>query len=103
MLTTYPACFYKEKEGYSVIFPDLNGASTCGKDLDEAITMAVDCLAGYIYSSQKDKEDIPAPSPISSISAESIADDLEFGYSEAFVNLVSVDVKEYAKNYSTAS
>ena len=24
MLSMYPACFYKEDEGYSVIFPDLN-------------------------------------------------------------------------------
>ncbi|MFQ9749036.1 MAG: type II toxin-antitoxin system HicB family antitoxin [Anaerobutyricum soehngenii] len=50
MLSAYPACFIKEDTGYSVIFPDLNTA-TCGDDLEDAFSMAVDCLAGYLYSS----------------------------------------------------
>lgn len=49
MLSIYPACFYKEDNGYSVVFPDLNYLSTCGENLDKALTMAVDCLAGYLY------------------------------------------------------
>ena len=45
MLTAYPACFYKEKEGgYSVVFPDLNHLATCGDTLEKALSMAVDCL-----------------------------------------------------------
>ena len=48
MLTIYPACFYKEEKGYSVIFPDLNWLSTCGDTLEQAMEMAIDCLAGYI-------------------------------------------------------
>ena len=46
MLSAYPACFIKEEGGYSVIFPDLNHLATCGRTLDEAQNMAVDCLAG---------------------------------------------------------
>ena len=35
MLSIYPACFYKEKEGnYSVIFPVL-GIATCGDTINE--------------------------------------------------------------------
>ena len=49
MLSVYPACFFKESNGYSVIFPDLNYLSTCGDTLDEALKMAVDYLAGYLY------------------------------------------------------
>ena len=42
MLSMYPACFYKEKEGgYSVIFPVL-GIATCGDDINQAMSMAVD-------------------------------------------------------------
>ena len=41
MLSAYPACFIKEDTGYSVIFPDLNTA-TCGDDLEDAFSMAVD-------------------------------------------------------------
>lgn len=33
MLSIYPAIFYKEKNGYSVIFPDFNYLSTCGENL----------------------------------------------------------------------
>ena len=37
MLSMYPACFYKEKDGqYTVIFPDLNHLATCGTDLQNA-------------------------------------------------------------------
>jgi len=53
MLTIYPACFYKEEDGYSVIFPDLNHLATCGDNLEEAMYMAIDALAGYIYDEQK--------------------------------------------------
>ena len=42
MLSIYPACFFKEENGYSVIFPDLDDLATCGENLEEAMTMA--CL-----------------------------------------------------------
>ena len=51
MLSAYPACFIKEDTAYSVIFPDLNTA-TCGDNLEDALSMAVDCLAGYLYSAK---------------------------------------------------
>ena len=50
MLSMYPACFYKEAEGYSVVFPDLNNLATQGDTFEEAMEMAVDCLAGYLYT-----------------------------------------------------
>ncbi|MCC8045918.1 MAG: type II toxin-antitoxin system HicB family antitoxin [Clostridiales bacterium] len=95
MSSIYPACFFKEENGYSVIFPDLNDLATCGDTLEEAMTMAVDCLAGYLKWCQEDGADIPAPSPMSSVSPEAIAATLDIDYSEAFVNLVSVDVTSY--------
>ena len=48
MLSVYPAIFCKEDNGYSVLFPDLNWLATCGDTLEEAMAMAVDCLAGYL-------------------------------------------------------
>ena len=50
MLSVYPACFFKEGNGYSVIFPDLNWLATQGDTLQEAMEMAIDCLAGYIHT-----------------------------------------------------
>lgn len=97
MLSAYPACFIKEDAGYSVIFPDLNSLSTCGHTLDEAFNMAVDCLAGYLYWLQKDGEPAPAASPIEKINAAALAKELEVSPDNAFVNIVTVDVAEYAK------
>ena len=62
MLSIYPACFYKEDNGYSVIFPDLNYLSTCGDSLENVMNMAIDCLASYIYSSKLDNEPLASPS-----------------------------------------
>ena len=97
MLSAYPACFIKEDVGYSVIFPDLNHLATCGQTLDEAFTMAIDCLAGYLYNLEKDGDPIPAASPLNQIRLADILSDLELESCEAFVNMVTVDVAEYAK------
>lgn len=99
MLSVYPACFLKEEGGYSVVFPDLNDLSTCGHTLDEAFAMAVDCLAGYLYWLEKDGETPPAASALDKIDPAQVARDLEVDPSEAFTNLVTVDVAEYAKTH----
>ena len=101
MLSMYPACFFKEENGYSVIFPDLNWLSTCGDTLEESMEMAIDCLAGYLHTCQIDGESIPKPSKISDINPEAIAKglDLQFPFRETFVNIVSVDVASYAKEH----
>ncbi|MCD8175305.1 MAG: type II toxin-antitoxin system HicB family antitoxin [Phascolarctobacterium sp.] len=94
MLYTYPACFYEEKRGgYSVIFPDLNHLATKGDDLNDAMNMAIDCLAGYIYTAKREWERFPAPSDMASIDVNDEYDD----YKMAFINMVPVDVEEYAK------
>ena len=96
MLSAYPACFYKEKTGgYSVIFPDLNHLATCGDTLEEAFAMAVDCLAGYLYNSRQMGESVPAPSALGRIDPDAEYDE----YEEVFINLVTVDVAEYAKQH----
>lgn len=93
MLAAYPACFYEEHEGgYSVIFPDL-GIATQGDDLNDALAMAIDCLAGYVFMSKQEKEALPQPSDIKAIDIDAEYDD----YKSAFINIVAVDVEEYAK------
>lgn len=103
MLSVYPACFIKEENGYSVIFPDLNTA-TCGPTLDNATHMAVDCLAGYLYALQKSGEKVPPPSLLDQVNPAAVlaglADDGEdIAAYETFVNLITVDVEEYARQH----
>lgn len=99
MLSAYPACFFKEESGYSVVFPDLSDLSTCGETLDEALRMAVDCLAGYLYWLKKDGEAAPAPSSVDAIRLADVAAELEVSMDGAFVNIITVDVEEYAKTH----
>jgi predicted RNase H-like HicB family nuclease len=99
MLSVYPAFFLKEARGYSVIFPDLNWLATCGKNENEAMNRAVDCLAGYLYMLEKDGDKIPKPSSMKDISLEKTAKELEVDPKDGFVSLVSVDVKDYARNH----
>lgn len=99
MLSAYPACFFKKESGYSVVFPDLNDLSTCGETLDESLRMAVDCLAGYLYWLKKDGEAAPAPSSVDAIRLADVAAELEVSMDGAFVNIITVDVEEYAKTH----
>ena len=99
MLSMYPACFYKEGNGYSVIFPDLDYLSTCGENLEDAMSMAIDCLAGRLLWLKEDKEPVPAPSALKAVDPIAIAKELEFEPDECFVNIVTVDAKEYAKKH----
>lgn len=101
MISMYPAIFYHEKNGhYSVVFPDLNHLATCGDTMQEATEMAVDCLAGYLYSEKKDGNEIPQPTPLDKIDIH-CEDDEDDDYSDGdlFVSMISVNVEEYAKTH----
>lgn len=99
MLSIYPACFFKEESGYSVVFPDLNWLATCGETENEAMSMAIDCLAGYLYTLKNDGEQFPAASAMKDVSLEKVAKELNADTTNAFVSMVSVDVAEYAKTH----
>lgn len=103
MLSIYPAIFYKEKNGYSVIFPDLNYLSTCGENLNDAMEMAIDCLAGYLYTAKLDDDKLPMPSKIDDIQPIDIANTIGFDGKDSFINLISVDLEDYAKTHFNKS
>ena len=101
MLSIYPAIFFHEKNGhYSVVFPDLNHLSTCGDTMQEAMEMAVECLAGYLHSEKLDGNDIPAPTPMDKVDIHCEDDkDDDYGENDRFISMVSVDVEEYARTH----
>lgn len=87
----YPAVFTPEENGaYSVTFPDLKGCYTCGDDLQDAITMAEDVLAFYLYDAETEGRKVNTPSKASAIQLES----------GEFVNYIACDTLEYAKMHS---
>jgi predicted RNase H-like HicB family nuclease len=63
----YPAILEPTSDGYSVFFPDLPGAITAGRDYEDAINHAEECLSFHLYGMQNDNEKLPAPTPMSKI------------------------------------
>ena len=87
----YPAVFYPEPDGrFSVIFPDLNDLATYGDNLADAFSMAQDACGQYLFTSLRDGEALPTPTPLESVEKDDPS---------AFVNLVGVNLDEYARAY----
>lgn len=63
----YPAIFsYEPNQEISVIFPDLDVA-TSGVNDDDALLSARELLGCVLYGLEQDKEEIPAPTQLSDI------------------------------------
>ena len=99
MLSVYPAIFYQEEDGISVVFPDLNHLTTCGDNMQEAMEMAVDCLAGYLFTEKMDGSSLPEPTPVDQLDIHCEDDTDEERATPRFVNMVSVDVDAYAAKH----
>ncbi len=91
MKLVYPACFYEEKKGYSVVFPDLKGCITQGESLEEAMEMAEDAALGWLLISLEDGEELPIPTDIKNIKLEN---------KSGFVSLILLDLGAYSEKYS---
>ena len=66
----YPAVFtYEPGQEIAVTFPDLDVA-TSGENEDDALISARELLGCVLYGLEEDKEDIPAPTPLSDIHTE---------------------------------
>ena len=98
----YPAVFYEEEGKISVIFPDLGNLATCGDNVADAMRMAQDACGLYLFTALRDGESFPAPSALSEINPAAILKDfkMESAADSAFVNMVLVDMTEYARQHS---
>jgi len=92
MKLVYPACFYKEESGYSVVIPDLLGCITQGETLEEAIQMAEDAALGWLLTALEEGEKIPEPTEINNIKLE---------YENGFVSLLLLDIGAYSEKYGS--
>ena len=65
MRYAYPCVLTPENGGgFSVSFPNVPEALTCGEDEVEALAMAEDALAVALGAYVRSREDIPAPGPV---------------------------------------
>jgi predicted RNase H-like HicB family nuclease len=78
----YPALFEpNELGGYCVNFPDVQGAYTEGKTLEEAIEAAQDVLCLMLYNHEVHGNEIVPPTALNSLCAPE----------NGFVNLIACD------------
>ncbi len=91
-IVVYPACFFKEIDGYKVIFPDLHNLKVHGANRKSAHSNACDLLEYFYKQQNKEGRKLPLPSRKSSVSLQQIADTLEIDFENAFVENVSAIV-----------
>ena len=63
----YPALIDGEEGAYGVVFPDIPGVGAMGCTIEEALTNAEDALRDYAIESERDGDELAAPSPLYSI------------------------------------
>ncbi len=98
----YPAIFYEEDGKISVIFPDLGNLATFGDNVADAMRMAQDACGLYLFTALRDGETFPVPSALNDINPAAVLKnfEMESATDRAFVNMVLVDMTEYAKQHS---
>lgn len=62
----YPAIFYKDEDGYFVMFPDLRDCVALGKTYDEAYKKAKNFLCEYLEAFY-DRSEPPKPTDVSKL------------------------------------
>ena len=92
MKLVFPACFYKEESGYSVVIPDLLGCCTQGENLEDAIQMAEDAALGWLLTALEENEEIPQPTEMKDVKLE---------YENGFVSLLLLDISAYSEKYGS--
>ncbi len=76
-MKTYYGIFYRLETGWGVRFPDAPGVHTGGKDLDQALFMAMDALSGLMVVGRKGRE-YQAPRSFEDVKAEAEENELVF-------------------------
>lgn len=92
MKLIYPAIFYPYTDGsggYVVEFPDLPGCVTGGKDLAEALEMAVDAASGWVLDELEEGNPVPRASKYQEVQPKDSGQ----------VNMILLNMDEYAERY----
>lgn len=92
MKIVYPAILtpFEEKEGYTIVVPDLKGCVSEGDTLEEAIAMGTDAACGYIISEIEEGNELPKPSKQNKFKLKK----------DELISLVICDTDVYDEKYS---
>lgn len=96
---TYDACFVPDEDCISVSFPQIQGCITYGKDLQEAMAMALDALTCMVFDcySEKLEDNLPEYRKLTDEDLKKVCKDM--GLNEipegSFIAPISFKPKEY--------
>jgi len=94
MKYAFTAIFTPEDNGLiNVVFPDLQGCSTSGDDMSDAIFMAQDVLNLTLYDMEQDGKQIPDASRPQDIKVTD----------NQFTSIIAVDTEKYRRFYENKS
>ena len=109
MFVVYPAIFIKEKESYTVLFPDFGGA-TCGKSIEDAYYMSTDYLGMNLLDYYKGNKELPKATSLEGLNIKlyikELFDDekeVEEALKNSFKSLVGLDFQKYLKEVNVKS
>jgi predicted RNase H-like HicB family nuclease len=57
----YGAIFYRQRDAVGVVFPDLPGCVTVGRDTKDAVLRAEEALGLHLETMEEDGDPLPAP------------------------------------------
>lgn len=63
----YPAIFYYEEGYIDILFPDLPGCVSQGKNDEEALRMAKEALSLHLWGMEQDNDPISEPTPLAEV------------------------------------
>lgn len=86
----YPAIFEKEKDGYTITFPDFPECITEGDSLEEAYSMAFDALGLCIEDYKANKKLLPQASNPNNIKTNN----------NSFIAIIEFDLLSYERKHS---
>ena len=67
---TYPAVFYYDHDGISIVFPDLPGCLPCADTAEEAFAHAREAMGVHLFGMEQDGDPIPEPTPVAELHPE---------------------------------
>ncbi|KAB5606683.1 type II toxin-antitoxin system HicB family antitoxin [Bifidobacterium jacchi] len=96
MKLVYPVVLYPSgvPGGYTVLCPDMPGLVTEGRDLPEALDMAVDAASGWVLGELEEGRRAPHATNIADVKPEEPS---------GIVTLIRLDMDEYAAKYGKRS
>jgi len=98
----YPALIERSADGYGLLFPDVPGCVTTGRDAAELMAHAIEALTLHLESLREDGDPIPEPGELDDPLPEWLADLGEDRFSRTLVPIETEAAARLAERLAMA-